>query len=62
MENVIEVEQMVDLTVTLTKDWETDEKRIMLTVDKYGEVLEIPMSKEISCKLRNLLAEFETRI
>jgi hypothetical protein len=62
MENVIEVEQMVDLTVTLTKDWETDEKRIMLTVDKYGEVLEIPMSKEISCKLRNLLTEFETRI
>lgn len=62
MENVIEVEQMVDLTVTLTKDWETDEKRIMLTVDKYGEVLEIPMTEEISRKLRNLLAEFETRI
>lgn len=62
MKNVIEVSEMVDLTVTITKDWETNEGRIMLTVDKYGEVLEITMTKELSRNLRNLLAEFETRI
>lgn len=62
MVNVIEVEENVDLTVTITTNYCCNEQRLMLTVDKYGEVLEISMTKEISRKLRNLLAEFETRI
>lgn len=62
MVNVIEVEENVDLTVTITTSYHTKEQRLVLTVDKHGEVLEITMTKEVSCKLRNLLAEFETRI
>ena len=62
MVNVIEVEENVDLTVTITTNHHFNEQRLVLTVDKYGEVLEITMTKEISRNLRNLLAEFETRI
>lgn len=62
MENVIEISDCVDVTVTHTVHYETGEKLIRLIVDKYGEILEIDLTKEQCTMLEKLLSEFKNKL